>query len=765
MPTYAVLETPQGYATELPVTQFLSAILPPLPHDLDVARVLHALLHPSHKSRSPITSRGRWTGFSADPENLKGSEDKAFFHLPSVVRSIAAATSPEKTLASLHINPNRAAVQARRHLKSFPDAYLSVYSSCREWSDIIAFGELTKTESEEDISDNINKVTSSMAKCMAGDPRRRFVFSFTIENVKMRLWFCDRSQILVSEPFNFITDHITVIHFFSALLNAGPADIGLDTTMVLLDNEERYDINLHSTDLRLNTYRTINPIFTGDQQLLRYNGTRVWMAVKVVDGQEIGDPVVLKDVWVDPNRRAEGASIEELCRAARDTEHQLDADSSFITVECHSDVYFDSKHGRLLDYTRSPVRSTYDDLVRSREDLLGGTTARETRPHNVRHHYRLVHYRIVFREVCRSLAEERSLATIFKALARIALVLQVMHSSGWVHRDVSKRNILLRGDGLAILSDFEYAKRVNDGDEMRIGTAKFMAVEVDRQRYPLQLRPDNAILPQVREKYPEKCAAAEKKFAEDPTLLGQNPSGFRYNALHDLESLWWIAAYYLIMKEVVDCSAPVETGPSEEEGTDPFVASHAQKVFATDIFITRELRRFCFTLASIFAETVHEVIPERLWKIAQKLEDLREELMCRYYAEELDCESIDSTSADGLHEIFHDTFLGIAELEENQGLTVRPFTVPKPIYHHPDSDVSVQIPSPPRPSVKRKHLGPRTAPLRSGDDEALTKRSPRKKRRLDENTYPDLAIPNNTEVAKRLRPYLPRRAKMRPTMR
>lgn len=40
---------------------------------------------------------------------------------------------------------------------------------------------------------------------METDPRRRFTLGFTIENTRMRFWFSDRSQILVSEPFNFIT--------------------------------------------------------------------------------------------------------------------------------------------------------------------------------------------------------------------------------------------------------------------------------------------------------------------------------------------------------------------------------------------------------------------------------------------------------------------------------------------------------------------------------------------------------------------------------
>lgn len=39
---------------------------------------------------------------------------------------------------------------------------------------------------------------------MGHDLRRRFIFGFTIKNTDMRIWLCDRSRFLTSEPFNFI---------------------------------------------------------------------------------------------------------------------------------------------------------------------------------------------------------------------------------------------------------------------------------------------------------------------------------------------------------------------------------------------------------------------------------------------------------------------------------------------------------------------------------------------------------------------------------
>ena len=48
------------------------------------------------------------------------------------------------------------------------------------------------------------KIIWSMNHVMREDVRRRFTFGYTMENTQMRLWFASRSDILVSEPFNFI---------------------------------------------------------------------------------------------------------------------------------------------------------------------------------------------------------------------------------------------------------------------------------------------------------------------------------------------------------------------------------------------------------------------------------------------------------------------------------------------------------------------------------------------------------------------------------
>lgn len=59
----------------------------------------------------------------------------------------------------------------------------------------------------DDCVQNAKKVLWSLAHIMNHDPCRRFVFGFTIENLWLRVWFCDRAGFLVSDLVN-ITEKV-----------------------------------------------------------------------------------------------------------------------------------------------------------------------------------------------------------------------------------------------------------------------------------------------------------------------------------------------------------------------------------------------------------------------------------------------------------------------------------------------------------------------------------------------------------------------------
>jgi hypothetical protein len=53
-----------------------------------------------------------------------------------------------------------------------------------------------------------------MQHVMRDDPCRRATFGMTIENSTARVWFCCRSSVIVSEPFDFIAVRVSLVVFF-----------------------------------------------------------------------------------------------------------------------------------------------------------------------------------------------------------------------------------------------------------------------------------------------------------------------------------------------------------------------------------------------------------------------------------------------------------------------------------------------------------------------------------------------------------------------
>lgn len=45
-----------------------------------------------------------------------------------------------------------------------------------------------------------------MTQIMALDPTRVKTFAITVQDASMTLWFCNRSGLITSEPFNFVEE-------------------------------------------------------------------------------------------------------------------------------------------------------------------------------------------------------------------------------------------------------------------------------------------------------------------------------------------------------------------------------------------------------------------------------------------------------------------------------------------------------------------------------------------------------------------------------
>ncbi len=294
---------------------------------------------------------------------------------------------------------------------------------------------------------NAEKVSWSMRNCMRHDARRRFIFGFTIENTNMRLWFCDRSQVVICKPFDFITvripnpsemdqftdtamkEHAYFTYFLLSVAMTEPYQLGYDPTMKLLGDGEnpRYEITVRSDlDGSERVYRTLALLSDAGACALRGRGTRVWKAIKIEDGEKCGEPVALKDSWVDAGRPREGYILTQM-RGYNNSERLPGyAEKVFLTAECYGDVFVDSELGH-VDAVRPFLMPESKSLSESdrnpppRTAISGGdalSSHNKTRQDTHPTVGRQVHHRIVFKEICTSLYRERSLAKIFRLLGQ-----------------------------------------------------------------------------------------------------------------------------------------------------------------------------------------------------------------------------------------------------------------------------------------------------------------------------------------------------------
>ncbi|KAJ3558267.1 hypothetical protein NM688_g1024 [Phlebia brevispora] len=786
-----IVPTPYGKAVQIPLRVFLHRVLPPLRHPLDPTLVVQKLLRAGRKASAhrPITLKKRWRGFAQDPAQVECDPEKVFLPFQNAVRAIMRASGSDQTTTSFHHNPACIMDGDSRNDDTLPDAYLTQRSSSR-WTKIITFGEFHKENRYEEVEDNVQKVTESMARCMRNDARRRFVYAFTVEDTNMKLWYGDRSQILVSESFNFITDHQPIVHFFLSMVYAQPEEIGLDPTVVLLEDGEHYDITVFSSDAHTRIYRTLDLLSATGLEVLNGRGTRVWRAVALEAGEEVGEHVALKDTWTDPERQMEGDIYERIRAAERQEEYQADIDSRLPTIVYHGDVRSRGDNYKGLDCT--PWFST--DAV---GDASHPTTSRRELGRERKDHVELfegviperrVHYRIVFKDVCRSLYQETSLASVFHALSQIILALRAMHSSGWVHRDVSPGNILLKADGNAVLVDVELAKPMGNRDERRVGTDDFIAVEVDGQKYLFQSAPttfsppildvpehdfmdtliaalgptDGAFPPgttvfKISKLFPEESSSlppgshgdrpkSNVPLAAQP-VKHDEPSPFRYNPLHDLESVWWTVVYFILTKEIFIADDP--------DSRSSVIASDAQRCNAERLFYDFPSRRDTVRHLGDFARRVQDVSPG-MSEIGKILENMRRQLVEVYRIVERNPRALNYDSIRILYEPFSQCFDIIAENKKIQAFKIREFTI------IPDSadDLLESERSEATSSTSSCTSGKRSrsdferhsaSPSLSEKDEA---QSGRKSKKIKTQHPEEPGQPNG-----RRRPYLPRRAK------
>ncbi|KAJ3531368.1 hypothetical protein NM688_g7587 [Phlebia brevispora] len=675
-PRIRIESSEMGPITQIPLEYFVEHVLPPLHPDINVDAVFQKLKRAGKGTRRPITKSGRWWGFGQDPMNTRYSVSRSYVHFPKIIDAIVQYGAPHGFVPCLDFmhNPRPFPTHKTRDDSVFPDAFMLPSGTSKtdvKWADIGVVGEYDKNEPSDSPNSNIKW---SVARALE-DPRRRFIFGYTVENTSMKLWFFHRTEAIFSTGFNFITDPRTLIHVFLSLLFAEPHELGWDTTMNPIpdpgDNMQ-YDFTVESSDGSKSLFRSLELIYGGESATRRRRGTRIWKVIRVIDGIPSGEPLVLKDSWIHEESEREGTTLRRIqdCNNTDDFQHNFS--THFLTVVRDGDVILHSSR-------RPPSRdhSLHHVQVCRRNRQLGNGTS-DSSPLSGRK----VHYRVVFKERCRPLHLDIPLSDVFRALGQTCAALKILHEAGWVHRDVSMNNVMLDEAGRARLADLEYAKKMGDDSvpEFRVGTVPFMSSEVHSQTYwcgTLEAAPIPRIPRSPQQQTPHNsnnsssslsgihkfAAAAAKRYGPlwrspspgndsapppcPPAATGRFPV-FRYNPLHDLESVFWIATFFLFNHSPEDTSHAVTKQRKEAANRVLYNQHHHCAIIRLDGTFEEELAS----------------LSKPLEALGRMLEMLRSELTAAYYAAEKDITCITSSVASDLHDRFMKILQSMSDLAE-----------------------------------------------------------------------------------------------------
>ncbi|KAK7060738.1 hypothetical protein VNI00_000470 [Paramarasmius palmivorus] len=445
---------------------------------------------------------------------------------------------------------------------------------------VILPGEYKKIDTWEKRKENIRQLVGAANHIMAYDPTRRFIFGITIEHTSIRFWFFSRSHVFVTESVDLQKEAKKVISFILALGSATLHELGFDLSMerVLSNEKIRYRFWVGGKK-----YEMTKLVSHSKAKFLLGRVPRVFRVKLVLDDDSLGDEeFILKDYYIPEDAKTEkevlddiynkinkvnpveGLSREEFHRyfvqiedcervqvpATRDRNKLVDDNTSNFLRQPFPD---DSPRYVLIP---SPPYETKSGTPMSRSSLatrtpgpysLGTVSSRAQLCAIVREYYgRKVHCRLLMKDAGSTLDDVTDLPTLVKCLRQVVKALQYLYSAGYVHRDISTGNILFRyganGEIVARLCDLEYAKDISQPGEpnrdVKTGTPHFIAVEVENADF--LFKPTLGL--SVSSQHP---AAIARRMAPGHKISNKVATKFKFNYLHDLESVWWIIVYTL----------------------------------------------------------------------------------------------------------------------------------------------------------------------------------------------------------------------------
>ncbi|KAF8907492.1 hypothetical protein CPB85DRAFT_1254269 [Mucidula mucida] len=455
-------------------------------------------------------------------------------------------------------------------------------------------------ECKKDISEraqNENQLVGGVARILHNDPARRFVIAFTIEGVEMRFWYFSRSHIAVSEAFDYHTNPEDFIRFIIFMTFADVIDLGYDPTLIRIRDEDdkiQYVFNVGGK-----SYRTIRSLDDSSARDVVTRATRVWAARECdpITKQFLSEhEVALKDFWPYTGAQGEKAIQDEIYSALRVLDKKIQAgvpleeiglnihpDDSMTIEEYAKPFFMEILADEVVHFTRegvvyddsAPAPDPYDEefsyaafpkqasalqgtvpgTTRSRH-VRGKTPPKDAVPDRIHAHQGRTHRRIVFKDCCMTLYDVANNCIVYtEAMLDLLEGLNCLRLAGFVHRDISPGNCLVlnTSGGIQVkISDLEYARRY-DVDSSQLapltGTPGFMAVEYQKRRHRF-LPDDNGPKTPPPQFQALSFRNLKARALPDTPLLPDEldtraPKWFRFNFLHDVESVLWLYCWLL----------------------------------------------------------------------------------------------------------------------------------------------------------------------------------------------------------------------------
>ncbi|KAK0197923.1 hypothetical protein F5146DRAFT_1116900 [Armillaria mellea] len=507
----------------LSLDEFRHSILPQVVSPIQIDEIATRLL----VANGSLQPDGRWTLFPIDP-CVETDEKRCFKRLETIATVVveeAKRLLKRNPTAVMQTRPTQAALCEGCNEQFISDGH---YALCESKGarlvkddfsppsksqcpygrkvalacDRAGIEEYSLKDTWEDEND---KILGNAAQMMYADPCRRFMFGMTIANTTTRLWYFSRAMVLVSKPFNFISEYRHIIHY---IVSSG--------------------IISHAT--RVWTVRKL-----GDEKRQEYALKDFWIPLDTRTESEIQQDIFKRIEEKDPDAKKDPTVYKQYFMDIKACEVVACTDGKADSIADLSELY------HLYDVKRrpsSPAASIHSTSIFSNiANPVGGYVCGQAQRHHSRRVYTgRKHVRVVFSEVGIPLDMVHDQKMLFTGLLHAYRGLRYLYLASYVHRDMSSGNILLCSGNRGKISDLEFAK-VFQSDALesdpKTGTPIFMAVEVQSKHYrfkPTQGTADDAAITSA-------LALIDRSdpFSDQYTALG---TPFLHNFYHDAESLW-----------------------------------------------------------------------------------------------------------------------------------------------------------------------------------------------------------------------------------